>query len=188
MSELCLSGIVTFKQIWGIFQSINFWDVDGVNPPRSPPRPRPRPPPLPWCSIDASGMFAEVRGHSRPSNNRRKKKKKKKAPTFECSEKINRPPNQTDRLSGSLHSSSLVFFFFTSSVCLHSSRKEKKKKKKTTLGAKKQVSLFTYSLQVWACVCVCVSVCVHVYIYCMCVCVCVLQEVQSVYLCLLCLC
>lgn len=79
---------------------------------------------------------------------------------------------QTDSLSlyhVSLPSSSSSLgsfcFLFFSSICRHSSRK-----KKTTLGAKKQVSLFTYSLQVWACVCVWVYVCV-LYI---CVCVCVL--------------
>lgn len=81
----------------------------------------------------------------------------------------NQYDSQTHRQAGcpSLYTSSsllllslgkLLFFLLLLPFCLHSSRKQKnknkKKRKKTTLGAKKQVSLFTYSLQVWACVCV----------------------------------
>lgn len=103
-------------------------------------------------------MFSEVRGHSRPSK-KRKKNKGQRCPATRL------PP----------------FFFFSwwevvvfpllLLFCLHSSRK-----KKTTLGAKKQVSLFTYSLRVWACVCfiyrgVCCQkfrVCISVFCLCGC--------------------
>lgn len=72
--------------------------------------------------------------------------------------------------SSSLGGKLLFSLFFFSSVCIPPG------KKKTTLGAKKQVSLFTYSLRVWACVCfiyrgVCCQkfrVCISVFCLCGC--------------------
>lgn len=102
------------------------------------------------------------------------------AVTLKCSE-INATPtnSQTGHLSVYQPSPSLLLLllrlgshcFLLLLFCL--SAPLQKRNKKTTLGAKKQVNLFTYSLQVWARVCGSDG------------CLCVLSQVQSVCLYLL---
>lgn len=143
-------------RIWGkSLQLWSAWTLDRNNPLTPPPY-------LPWCSIDAPGMFSEVRGHGWPS----KKKNKKASMTtmLESSEKIN--VSQTGCLSVNHLSPSLLVLLaanlLDSSSLPSVGNPPGRRRKKKTLGAKKHVSLFTYSLQVWACVCVFIDMCVCV--------------------------